>query len=59
MWNQVGPQAIAVSEINSYLKDTIGVYDFEVRQKYLRIIMKMDSTELKYLNEKRKATAPK
>jgi hypothetical protein len=58
MWSQVGPQAIQVSEVNSYTKDTLGVTDLEERMKYLRFINKMDTVELKYLNERRKAATP-
>lgn len=58
MWSQVGPQAIPVSEVNSYTKDTLGVTDYDERMKYVRFINKMDTVELKYLNERRKAAAP-
>lgn len=59
IWNQVGPQAIPISEINSYVKDSLGIRDLEERQKYIRLINRMDSVELNYLHEKRAAAASK
>lgn len=55
MWNQVGPQAIPVSEVINYVRDVLGLTNLEERQQYVRIINLMDSVELRYLNEKRKA----
>ena len=58
MWNQVGPQPIAISELDAYLR-VVGVKSEEEKAKYLRLIRLMDDVELNYQFAKRKQEAEK
>lgn len=54
IWNQVGPQAIPLSEIESYL-NLNGITTRETRLKYVRLIKSLDLVELRYIQEKQKS----
>jgi len=49
VWNQIGPEAIRVSEVESYL-NLCGIEDPHTKLKYLRLIQRMDRVELKVIH---------
>jgi hypothetical protein len=51
MWDEVGPKPISVAEVES-LVDMAGVEGEEARMKYLRLMRRMDLTELQILRER-------
>lgn len=48
IWSQVGPQPIQVGEILALCKDGLGIEDHETRQKYVRLIQRMDAVEMSH-----------
>lgn len=53
LWTEVGPQAIQLSEVTSYL-ELAGILEYGTKLKYLRLIQLMDRTELKFIADNRK-----
>ena len=53
LWSQVGPSAIQISEIESYLR-MVGIGCHETQMKYMRVIRQLDGAYLDFQAKKAK-----